>query len=115
MKEDTLCPMCHRLDEDVGHLFFKCKEVKECRRGLNLEKHSQILAACHSGRDMMQKIWSFSSQIQLQIVVLLWRWWSARNKVNARENRITGSKVCSLVVFYVAQFEKGRKTNKAQQ
>jgi hypothetical protein len=64
---------------------------------------------------MMQKIWSFSSQIQLQIVVLLWRWWLARNKVNAGEKRITGSEVCSLVVFYAAQFEKGRKTDKAQQ
>jgi hypothetical protein len=29
--------------------------------------------------------------------------------------RITGSEVCSLVVFYVAQFEKGRKTEQAQQ
>jgi hypothetical protein len=115
MKEDTLCPMCHRLDEDAGHLFFKCKEVKECWRGLILEEHRQILAACHSSRDMMQKIWSFSSHIQLQIVVLLWRWWSARNKVNAEEKRITGSEVCSLVVFYVAQFEKGRKTEQAQQ
>jgi hypothetical protein len=62
MKEDTLCPMCHRLDEDVGHLFFKCKEVKECWRGLNLEEHHQIPATYHSGRDMMQKIWSFSSK-----------------------------------------------------
>jgi hypothetical protein len=26
MKEDTLCPMCHRLDEDVGHLFSNAKK-----------------------------------------------------------------------------------------
>ena len=35
MKVDTLCPMCHRFDEDPVHLFFKCKAVKECRRSLN--------------------------------------------------------------------------------
>lgn len=74
MKEDTLCPMCRRLDEDPGHIFFKCKQVKECWRGLNLEEHRKILATCCSGRDMMLKIWSFSSEIQIQIVVLLWRW-----------------------------------------
>lgn len=27
---DALCPMCRRLDEDNGHLFLKCKAVKQC-------------------------------------------------------------------------------------
>ena len=25
---DTRCPMCHRFDEDGGHLFIKCERVK---------------------------------------------------------------------------------------
>lgn len=108
---DTLCPMCQRLDEDPGHLFFKCKGVKECWRRLNLEEYRIILAACHSGKDMMQTIWSLPSQIQLQIIVLLWRWWSARNKANVGDKRPTGSEVCSLVTFYVCEFEKGRKSD----
>lgn len=114
MKEDPLCPMCCRLDEDPGHLFFKCKHVKECWRGLNME-YRLVLSHCQSGQDMMLKIWSFPSQIQVQIVVLLWKWWSVRNKVNAGERRFTGPVVCSLVSFYVAEFQKEQKTtNRAE-
>ena len=111
MKVNTLYPMCQRLDEDLGHLFFKCKEVKDCWRRLNLEEYHIILAACHSGKDMMRSIWALSRQIQLQIIVLLWRWWSARNKANAGDKRPTGPEVCSLVTFYVCEFEKGRKSD----
>jgi hypothetical protein len=38
IKLDTLCPMCACLDEDSGHLFLKCKSVKQVWRGLNLEE-----------------------------------------------------------------------------
>lgn len=37
MKIETSCCMCHRLYEDGGHLFLKCKEVKAVWRELNLE------------------------------------------------------------------------------
>lgn len=37
MKIGTLCCMCGHLDEDGGHLFLKCKEVKAVWRELNLE------------------------------------------------------------------------------
>jgi hypothetical protein len=30
VRTDTVCPVCKRLDEDSGHLFFKCKRAKEC-------------------------------------------------------------------------------------
>lgn len=109
MKEDTLCPMCCRLDEDPVHLFFKCKKVKECWRGLNLEEYRDILVSCQSGKEVMQKIWSFPPEKQLWTVVLLWRWWSVRNKVNAGERCATSSKVCSLVSFYATQFDKGKE------
>lgn len=29
MEVETRCPMCFRLDEDAGHLFFKSKFAKE--------------------------------------------------------------------------------------
>ena len=115
MKVNTLYPMCQRLDEDLGHLFFKCKEVKDCWRRLNLEEYHIILAACHSGKDMMRSIWALSRQIQLQIIVLLWRWWSARNRVNAGDKRPTSHEVCSLVMLYVSEFTKGHKPNKINQ
>ena len=115
MKVDTLCPMCQRLDEDPGHLFFKCKAVKECWRNLNLEEHRLTLSACQSGRELMQKIWSLSPHLQMQIVVLLWKWWSVRNKVNAGGKKPTSMEICSLVIFYVSEFEKNQKTTKFQQ
>lgn len=37
MELDTKCVMCNRLDEDGGHLFLKCKLVKQLWRELNLE------------------------------------------------------------------------------
>jgi hypothetical protein len=30
IKLDTLCPMCCRFDEDIGHLFLKCKDMRLC-------------------------------------------------------------------------------------
>jgi len=49
IKLDTICPMCRRLDEDCGHLFFKCKCVKECWRVLNYENVRAMLEGCKSG------------------------------------------------------------------
>ena len=34
---DMRCPICTRLDEDSGHLFFKCKYAKLCWRMMNME------------------------------------------------------------------------------
>jgi hypothetical protein len=71
--KDTRCPMCSRLDEDCGHLFLKCKYVKECWRSLNLEDYRQLLLPYPSRTDLLNMIWSFPSQVQMSIIVLLWR------------------------------------------
>lgn len=44
IKLNTICPVCCRVDEDGGHLFFKCKTVKQVWRFLNLEEERVILA-----------------------------------------------------------------------
>ena len=62
---------------------------------------------------MMEKIWSFSVTTQLQVIVLLWKWWSARNRVNAGERMVTCPDFCSLVTFYVMDFTKTRELNKS--
>ena len=56
---DTLCPMCNRLDEDGGHLFFRCKGLKklwrnsaagQCQRRIDdLPRSSSCTAADHAG------------------------------------------------------------------
>ena len=46
---------------------------------------------------------------QLKVWGLLWRWWSARNKVNAGEKQLPTQEIISLVTFYVTEFEKLKK------
>ncbi|KAF8692974.1 hypothetical protein HU200_039339 [Digitaria exilis] len=52
MDVDTLCPMCRQLDEDGGHLFFKCKAVKHVWRLLELEQLRCTLISLGTGADV---------------------------------------------------------------
>jgi len=97
---DTICPMCKRLDEDCGHLFFKCKYVKKCWRLMNLEGARVELMKCQSGKETIQKLWELDKTIQLNVVVLLWRWWSARNKVNDGGRMQSEAEIQSSVTFF---------------
>src|SRR5438128_12634058 len=84
VKLDTLCPMCSRMDEDPCHLFFKCKKVKQCWRALQLERERErlsLLQEC-SAKGVLRKIWSLGRSSQQKIILLMWCWWSARNKSN---------------------------------
>jgi len=103
---DTICPMCNRLDEDCGHLFFKCKYVKKCWRLMNLEGARIELMKCQSGKETIQKLWELDKTIQLSVVVLLWRWWSARNKVNDGGRMQSEAEIQSSVTFFLMEFEK---------
>jgi len=50
--------MCGRLDEDSGHLFFKCKFVKQVWRELHLEGVRASLAKQSSAHDVMETIFA---------------------------------------------------------
>lgn len=106
VKTETICLVCARFDEDCGHLFFKCKQVRECWRVLNLDQLRTKLMLCQSGREVMQMIWSFSSEEQRKVIIFLWRWWSARNKVNAKEKRWSTADICSSVIYHLTEFER---------
>jgi hypothetical protein len=58
---------------------------------------------------VIQKIWTFPDSIEINIIVLLWRWWSTRNKFNAEGKMIKGVEVCLLVTYYVQVFENLKK------
>ncbi|OQU93325.1 hypothetical protein SORBI_3001G521001 [Sorghum bicolor] len=77
------------LDEDCGHLFFKCKAIKLCWRRLCMENIRELLETCRSGKEVIEKIWTLKEKDQLKTWVLLWRWWSARNKANVGERMAT--------------------------
>jgi hypothetical protein len=54
-----------------GEIMLEAFEFRECRDGI--------------GTETISKLWKFDKHMQLKVVVLLWRWWSARNKVNNGE------------------------------
>jgi len=89
MKIDAMCGICGRLDEDGGHLFLKCKEVRPIWRELNLEMVRSDLLLAKSARTMMEKILKLNSKTQLKVVLLLWLWWTKRNKWREEGRRRT--------------------------
>ncbi|GJN09802.1 hypothetical protein PR202_ga27842 [Eleusine coracana subsp. coracana] len=64
-----------------------CKFVQEVWRAKDVEDTRMLLMNCQSGREVLQKIWALDPTLQRRILVLLWRWWEARNKVNAGARR----------------------------
>lgn len=61
---DTLCPVCHRFDEDTGHLLFKCKDMQLCWRLLNMEEVRTCLLSQASVKDMLEKVWNLQGDVQ---------------------------------------------------
>jgi len=72
VKLDTICPMCHRLDEDGGHLFLKCKCVRQLWRALDLEEARLLLVNCTSAKHLSEEIWKLDDEQQIEILTLLW-------------------------------------------
>jgi hypothetical protein len=98
---DTRCPVCWRFDEDPGHLFFKCKEGRLCWRLLNMEEIRIELMAQTSAKAVLEHIWSFDVDCQSKIIIFMWCWWSARNKINAGEKTKTALQIISDVFFHL--------------
>jgi hypothetical protein len=103
---DTKCPVCRRMDEDCGHLFFKCKFAKLCWRLMNMEFIRIELMKCRSGVDTIGKIWELEETIQLKVIIFLWRWWSARNKANDAGRMKNANEIYSSVCYFLMEFEK---------
>ena len=101
---DTRCPICERLDEDGGHLFLKCKKVKKVWRQLLLEDVRIQLMAAPNSLVFMDSIWSLPKEKQELVCILLWDWWTTRNKVNAGEKERTVDEVCHIVQRHAIEF-----------
>jgi len=76
---------------------------------LNLESVRTILAECKSAKETIKKIWRMDEDTQHKVWILLWRWWSARKKINTGEKKLPTQEIVSLVTFYVTKFEKLKK------
>jgi hypothetical protein len=106
VKTDTLCSICNRLDEDGGHLFFKCKEVKVAWCELNLEGVRCNLMAAGSARQVMESILGLRGKEQLTVILLLCMWWNERNKRREEGRSRSPTEVANLAAVYAANFLK---------
>ena len=89
MDIDTRCVICNRLDEDGGHLFFKCKGEASLEREMNLED-----VRCRIGWQGYSQRWGslqFVTQLEekqsIRVAVLLYTWWNERNRRREGEGR----------------------------
>lgn len=119
MDIDTRCPCCCRLDEDGGHLFFKCKSAKSVWRDLLLEEERIVLAALQSPKEVLLQIWKWPEEKQLKIITILWVLWTERNSVNAGDkaqspNRLSfqAQKLCTeFLEFFSKRADQPRSLN----
>jgi hypothetical protein len=73
---------------------------------MNLEGARVELMKCQSGKETIQKLWELDKTMHLHVIVLLWRWWSARNKVNDGGRMQSEAEIQSSVTFFLMEFEK---------
>jgi hypothetical protein len=61
-----------QFDEDIGHLFLKCKYIKLSWFLLNMEKVRVDLLKQGTVQDMLTKIWGLHSDIKQKTILLMW-------------------------------------------
>ncbi|KAE8790373.1 hypothetical protein D1007_35331 [Hordeum vulgare] len=91
MDIDTLCPVCHRRDEDGSHLLFQCKLVRQLWRQMGLEHIQTECKVLHDPKEVVTALLKGNVDQTASIMALLWHWWNARNKkrVGMKEIDIT--------------------------
>jgi hypothetical protein len=64
---DTKCPMCLRLDEDAGHLLFKCKFARVVWQIVQMDDLWEKLAQLGSGHDVFHAIWECRAEVKIKL------------------------------------------------
>lgn len=113
MELDTRCCMCHRLDEDGGHLFLRCKEVKQVWRALNLESIRTDLLQAADPIQMMQRVLKLEEKERMTVILLLWLWWDERNTYREEGVRRTAGEVAHVIVLLADKFQTTGNTQAA--
>jgi hypothetical protein len=74
--------------------------VKQLWRELCLEEQRCILATKASAKDAVAHILQMEKKVQLQVVLLLWLWWSERNGfVRGNESQPPATSLMSYTVM----------------
>ena len=79
MRIETRCTICDSVDEDGGHLFFKCCLAKEVWRKLNLESFRLELATTVLVKDAVKLILKAKEEQKLLMIITMWYIWQERN------------------------------------
>ena len=101
---DTRCPVCHRFDEDGGHCFLKCKNVKALWRAANLEEARLQLLKCPNAKWFMIEILEQNEENCMKICTLLWTWWKQRNIANQGQQIRSLGETFSSFQFLFSEF-----------
>ncbi|WVZ57425.1 hypothetical protein U9M48_007811 [Paspalum notatum var. saurae] len=90
-------------------------KVNIVKRGVNTDTICPEVRIClisqASIQDMLQKVLGYQAELQQKIVLLLWCWWSMRNKVNAGEKRKSAQEVVNDVLYHVQAWNNAHKSN----
>jgi len=96
MDVETDCLVCHRMDEDGGHLVFKCKYVKQIWRQMGPDNIREKLKDQRSVMNVVEQILMLDRPIQLKVLFLMSNWWNERNRIREGEKRRDASELAAL-------------------
>jgi ribonuclease HI len=105
MEVDTICPLCLRLNEDGGHLFFKCKMVKQIWRQLLMEKTRIKLSECPNEMLLLESILSLEEEEKILTCCTLWIWWAERNKANSGNKVRKPQQIVSSIISHTTEYK----------
>jgi hypothetical protein len=81
MRIEVKCPDYEKDEEDGGHLFFKCKMVKDIWGFLNLERERVALADTLQVRDAIEFILKTKEDWRILMITALWFTWTEQNLI----------------------------------
>ncbi|KAE8813898.1 hypothetical protein D1007_08811 [Hordeum vulgare] len=105
VRVDTICPVCHRFDEDGAHMLLKCKPVKKLWRELQLEEQRSAWAQFEDPRHLVESILQLQGTKLLTAISLCWNWWCTRNKVNAEKKSFTHDQIMLQIRRSALEFQ----------
>jgi hypothetical protein len=56
--------------------------------------------------ETISKTWELEKSKQVNVIVLLWRWWSARNNVNNGGRVWCAAEIYGSITFFLLEFKK---------
>lgn len=112
MPIDTRCPVCFRFDEDGGHIFLKCKKVRELWRTSMLEHIRIKLLDCPDSKKVLEEIFKLELGECLKVCFLMWLWWNERNKANNGDQIRSIGEVSSSAEYHVFNCMKDKTQEK---